>query len=170
MPKPADAALPTRQDLDPSPALSIVENGPKRFEGRKLGILVSDGSDAGLLKALKGALEKAGAIYEIIAPRVTGVKASDGSWIDADQMIDGGPSVLYDAVALLPAAAAIDDLLQESAARDLDGEGSAIERSAENLQQASSGNGRPGKAAQSGFQNYRQASARKDVCRHQRHH
>ena len=61
MPKPADAAVPTRQDLDPSPALSIVQNGPKRFEGRKLGILVSDGSDAGLLKALTGAIDMAGA-------------------------------------------------------------------------------------------------------------
>ena len=118
MPKPADAAVPTRQDLDPSPALSIVANGPERFEGRKLGILVSDGSDAGLLKALKAALDKAGATYEIIAPKVTGVKASDGSWIEADQMIDGGPSVLYDAVALLPAAAAMDDLLRESSVRD----------------------------------------------------
>ena len=118
MPKPADAAMPTRQDLDPSPALSIVEKGPQRFEGRKLGILVSDGSDAGLLKALKVALDKAGATYEIIAPKVTGVEASDGSWIEADQMIDGGPSVLYDAVALLPAPAAMNDLLQESAARD----------------------------------------------------
>jgi catalase len=118
MPKRADAAVPTRQDLDPSPALSIVENGPERFEGRKLGILVSDGTDAGLLQALKGALDKAGATYEIIAPTVTGAKASDGSWIDADQMIDGGPSVLYDAVALLPAKAAIDDLLRESSARD----------------------------------------------------
>jgi catalase len=49
---------------------------------------------------------------------VTGAEASDGSWIDADQMIDGGPSVLYDAVALLPAAAAMDDLLRESTARD----------------------------------------------------
>ena len=118
MPKPANAAVPTRQDLDPSPALSIVENGPKRFEGRKLGILVSSGSDAGLLKALKGALDKAGATYEIIAPKVTGVEASDGGWIEADQMIDGGPSVLYDAIALLPAAAAMGDLLQESSARD----------------------------------------------------
>jgi len=118
MPKPADAAMPTRQDLDPSPALSIVGNGPQRFEGRKLGILVSDGSDANLLKALKAAIEKAGASFEIIAPQVTGAEASDGSWIDADQMIDGGPSVLYDAVALLPAAAAMDDLLQESTARD----------------------------------------------------
>ncbi|SEO07141.1 catalase [Bradyrhizobium sp. OK095] len=118
MPKPADAAVPTRQDLEPSPALSIVENGPQRFEGRKLGILVSDGSDANVLKALKSALDKAGAAYEIIAPKVTGVKASDGGWIEADQMIDGGPSVLYDAVALLPAADAIDDLLLESTARD----------------------------------------------------
>jgi catalase len=79
IPKPADAAVPTRQDLNPSPALSIVENGPERFEGRKLGILVSDGLDAGLLKALTAALGKAGASYEIIAPRITGVEASDGS-------------------------------------------------------------------------------------------
>ena len=102
----------------PSPALSIVENGPQRFEGRKLGILVTDGTDAGLLKALKAALDKAGATFEIIAPKVGGAKASDGSWIEADQMIDGGPSVLYDAVALLPAEAAMDDLVQESTARD----------------------------------------------------
>ena len=54
MPKPADAAMPTRQDLEPSPVLSIIENGPQRFEGRKLGILVTDGTDAALLKALTG--------------------------------------------------------------------------------------------------------------------
>jgi catalase len=117
MPKPADAAVPTRQDIDPSPALSIVGNGPERFEGRKLGILVSDGSDTSLLKAFKVALDTAGATYEIVAPKISGVEASDGSWIQADQMI-GGPSVLYDAVVLLPAAEAMDDLLQETAARD----------------------------------------------------
>ena len=110
--------MPTRQDLKSSAKLSIVENGPERFEGRKLGILVTDGTDAALLKALKAALTKAGATFEIIAPKVGGAKASDGSWIEADQMIDGAPSVLYDAVALLPAEAAMDDLLQESTARD----------------------------------------------------
>ena len=73
------------RSLDPSSALSIVENGPERFEGRKLGILVTEGSDADLLKALKGALDKAGATFEIIAPTVTGMEASDGSWVDADQ-------------------------------------------------------------------------------------
>ena len=118
MPKPADAAMPTRQDLEASPALSIVENGPQRFDGRKLGILVTDGADAAILKALKAALEKEGATFEIVAPKVGGAKASDGSWIEADEMIDGAPSVLYDAVALLPAQAGIDDLLQESTARD----------------------------------------------------
>ncbi|KIZ43090.1 MULTISPECIES: catalase [Rhodopseudomonas] len=118
MPKPADAAMPTRQDLPPSPALSIVENGPKRFEGRKLGILITDGTDAALLKSLQAALKKAGASFELIAPRVGGVTASDGSMIAADQMIDGGPSVLYDAVALLPGSDEIDDLVQESTARD----------------------------------------------------
>jgi catalase len=118
MPKAADAAMPTRQDLDGSAKLSIVQNGPQRFEGRKLGILVSDGTDAAILKALKAALAKEGATFEIIAPKVGGAKASDGSRIEADQMIDGAPSVLYDAVALLPAAAAIDDLLRESTVRD----------------------------------------------------
>ncbi len=118
MPKAADAAVSTRQDLEASPALSIIANGPQRFEGRKLGILVTDGADAALLSALKKALAKEGATFEIIAPKITGAKASDGSWIDADQMIDGGPSVLYDAVALLPAKAGMNALLQELTARD----------------------------------------------------
>lgn len=118
MPKPADAAMPTRQDIEPSPALSIVKNGPQRFEGRKLGILITDGVDAELLTSLTKALAAAGASWEIIAPKVGGAKASDGNLIEADQMIDGGPSVLYDAVALLPAAAGINGLLKESSARD----------------------------------------------------
>jgi catalase len=38
--------------------------------------------------------------------------------LEADQMIGGGPSVLYDAVALLPSSAEIEDLVKESTARD----------------------------------------------------
>ena len=118
IPKPADAAVPTRRDLAASDALSILKNGPGRFEGRKLGILVSDGTDAELLHSLERELTKAGAKAEIIALTVGGAKASDGSWIDAQQMIAGAPSVLYDAVALLPAKPAMADLLKESTARD----------------------------------------------------
>ncbi|RDL47901.1 Catalase C [Ensifer sp. M14] len=118
MPKPADAAMPTRQDLEPSPALSILERGPKRFEGRKLGILITDGVDAKLLKGLTAAITKEKAVCELIAPKVGGVVASDGSWIAAHHMIDGGPSVLFDAVALLTSADAIEDLVREATARD----------------------------------------------------
>ena len=118
MPKPADAAMPTRQDLEPSPALSIVERGPKRFEGRKLGILITEGVDVELLKGLTDAITKEKAVFELIAPKVGGVTASDGSLIEAHHMIDGGPSVLFDAVALLTSAVAMDDLLSEAAARD----------------------------------------------------
>lgn len=118
MPKPADAAVQTRQDLEPSPALSIVENGPKRFEGRKLGILVTDGVDAKLLNGLIKAVNKEKAVCELIAPKVGGVTASDGSLVKVHHMIDGGPSVLFDAIALLTAADAIDDLVKEATARD----------------------------------------------------
>ncbi len=37
------------EGLPPSPRFSIIQNGPKSFKGRKLGILVTDGVDAELL-------------------------------------------------------------------------------------------------------------------------
>lgn len=69
-----------------------------------------------ILDSLKTAIVKAGATFEIIAPRITGAIGSDGSWIDS--VIDGGPSVLYDAVALLPGQGVMDYLIQEPTARD----------------------------------------------------
>jgi catalase len=118
MPKPADAAKPTREDLKKSPALSILLNGPESFKGRKVCALVTDGVDINTLESLKTAVKKEGALLEIIAPKVGGVEASDGSWIEAAQKIDGGPSVLYDAVALLPSENGAKLLAKEAAARD----------------------------------------------------
>jgi len=118
LPLPADAAVTPRDDLEPSPALSIIENGPDSFEGRKVGVLVSNGADAALLKKLRAAIEKEGAVMEVIAPKVGGVEASDGSWIEARHMIDGGPSVLFDAVALLLTEEGAERLSAEPAARD----------------------------------------------------
>jgi catalase len=118
LPLPADAAVTPRDDLEPSPALSIIEYGPDSFEGRKVGVLVSNGADAALLKKLQAAIEKEGAVMEVIAPKVGGVEASDGSWIEARHMIDGGPSVLFDAVALLLTEEGAERLSAEPAARD----------------------------------------------------
>jgi catalase len=74
--------------------------------------------DITLVQALRAALEQEGALLEIVAPHVGGVEASDGSWVDAAQQLRGGPSVLYDAVALLPSADGVESLLQEPTARD----------------------------------------------------
>lgn len=117
-PKPAPAAMPVRDDLKASPKLSILLNGPKSFAGRKLGALVTDGVDIGLVEGLKSALEKEGAQIEFVAPHVGGVKAGDGTWIEAKQKIDGGPSVLYDAVAILATEDGAKDLAKMPPARD----------------------------------------------------
>ncbi|TIV52465.1 MAG: catalase HPII, partial [Mesorhizobium sp.] len=118
MPTPADAAVPTRDDLEPSPALSIINNGPDSFKGRKIGVLVSDGIDSGLLQAVRDAAQAEGAKVEIVARRVGGVEAGNGSWIEANHMIDGGPSVLFDAVVLLVSEEGAEMLSRDAAARD----------------------------------------------------
>jgi catalase len=104
--------------LKPSKALSIALNGPKSFAGRKVGVLVTDGTDRQLFEALKSEIEAEGATLEVIAPAVGGVKASDGALIEAQQKIGGGPSVLYDAVAIIPSEAGVQALLKNAAAKD----------------------------------------------------
>jgi len=117
MPEPAKAARPTRHELPPSAPLSILAR-PKTFTGRKLGILVTDGADAKLLTALIEAVEKIGAVYEIVAPHIGGVVLDDGVMQPAAQKIDGGPSVLFDAVAVVASETGAADLAADAAARD----------------------------------------------------
>ena len=118
VPAAAEAAMPTRSDLPVSPALSIIEKGPKRFEGRKLGVLLSDGADAEIFGALKVAIAKQGGICEVITPEITGVNLTDGSIAEGQQMLKGGPSVLYDAVALIFGATGGEKLAEKPEARD----------------------------------------------------
>jgi catalase len=61
---------------------------------------------------------KDGAVLEVIAPAVAGVELSDGSLLEADQKLDGGPSVLYDAVAVLGSDEGVAALAGQPAARD----------------------------------------------------
>ena len=117
-PAASDPARAPIRDLPASPALSILLNGPGTFAGRKVGALVTAGSDAGVLGALKSALDAEGALLELVAPTVEGIIASDGSALLVTQKIDGGPSVLYDAVALLPSAEAVATLAQDATAKD----------------------------------------------------
>jgi catalase len=118
VPAPAKAARDTMEDLPISPALSIVENGPDSFEGRKLGILISDGAEADLVMALIEAAHAAGGDVEIIAPKIGGALLSDGSTLAANQKVDGGPSVLYDAVAIVVSEDGAQVFSADAAARD----------------------------------------------------
>ncbi len=114
------AAEPARApvDLTPSPALSIIGNAPGTFRGRKLGVLAADGADAGLLDALAAAVEAAGATVELVAPKVGGLTDSAGTLRPARQQLKGGPSVLYDAVALALSEGGAAQLAREPAARE----------------------------------------------------
>src|SRR3984957_14563814 len=111
-------AVETRKDLKASKALSIALNPPKTFAGRKVGALVTDGTDLSLVEALQQALDAEGAMLEIVAPTIGGVASSDGRRIEADQKIGGGPSVLYDAVAILPSMDGANLLLTNGSAKD----------------------------------------------------
>jgi catalase len=104
--------------LPPSAALSIMRNGPENFAGRKIGILVTDGIDAGVLDSLRDAATGAGVAVELVAPAVGGIDAAGGTRIPADQKIDGGPSVLYDAVVVLVSGEGAAELASVPAAKD----------------------------------------------------
>lgn len=118
LPEPAETTQPTRTDLPASDALSILKNGPKTFAGRKMGILATDGVDADLFIALIAALQAEKANYEVVAPKIGGITLSDGTKVAAQQKIDGGPSVLYDAVAILASKEGTKVLASNPAAKD----------------------------------------------------
>lgn len=117
LPDAAKAAKPTL-DMPMSNALSILGNGPDSFKGRKLGILLTDGSSAKLVTAVTKSVEAVGGVWEIIAPKIGGVTLDDGSAMAAKQKIDGGPSILYDAVAILPSEEGAMLLASDAAAKD----------------------------------------------------
>jgi catalase len=118
MPEPALAARAPISDLPPSDPLSIVKNGPQSFKGRKLGILLSDGADPRIFKALVKAVEAEGAVYEVVAPKIAGATLADGTMVAAKHKIDGGPSVLFDAVAVVVSAEGAALLSRDAAAKD----------------------------------------------------
>lgn len=113
---PTAAAEP--KDLGVSDALSILKNSGETFAGRTVGILVSDGADIQVLNALRSALEKEGAYAAIVAPKVGGIEASDGTRVEADEQVEGGPSVLFDAVAIVTTAEGAASLASMPSARD----------------------------------------------------
>lgn len=116
--KPAETKVKVKNKLPKLPSLSILLNKQKSFAGRKLGILVSDGADANIVTTLKNIFEKNQATVEIIAKTIAGVTLSNGKSLVAQQKIDGAPSVLYDAVAIVVSGHGAAELKKNPAVRD----------------------------------------------------
>jgi catalase len=120
MPKlpPAPAAALAPQELASSPALQLIGKMKDTLEGRAIGMLIGEGSDAASIAAVKKAVTAAGARVKIVAPTIGAVNLSDGSLLKIDGQLAGTPSVMFDAVAIIvsPGTAAL--LANDGAAVD----------------------------------------------------
>lgn len=111
----ADEAEPIKpavqpRDLALSPSLSIIQKAPATLKGRKIGVLVTDGFDSGLLTALKKAVAKEKASIMVVAPKVGGAADAEGILVEADAPISGAPSVIFDTVVILASEEGAHDL------------------------------------------------------------
>ena len=117
-PEPLQPARPPQTDLAPLRSLSIIQNGPETFAGRKIGVLAGDGFPRSLLEDLRSAAAQEGALVELITPRVGEVRADNGDDYQADHQLAGAPSVLFDAVAILASRQGTQELAASPAGRD----------------------------------------------------
>ncbi|MDB5454847.1 MAG: Catalase [Caulobacter sp.] len=102
MPLPAPAETPVGvKDLPPSPPLSLLAKAKATLAGRKVGVLVAEGADARLLAAVTKAVKAQGGKVEVVAETIGGVTLDDGTLQPVHHRVDGGPSVLFDAVAVI---------------------------------------------------------------------
>ena len=111
-------AVAPRDDLKPSPALSLVKKWPNTIAGRTMGVLITDGFDSRLVTSLRAALKKEGADLKLVAPHIGPVADSDGKKVDPDMQLDGAPSVIFDAVVVAPSKAGADELVGNAASVD----------------------------------------------------
>jgi len=112
----AETITPARQpvDMDESPTLSLIKKHVPTLKGRKVGVLVSDGSDPALVDALRAAVQKAGARLMVVAPKIGGAKSKGGGLLEADKALPAGPSIFFDAVVVAVSAAGAKQLAEEA--------------------------------------------------------
>jgi catalase len=108
----------TVQNLDLSPALQLIGKMKNTLEGRVVGLLVADESDAASIDAVKQAVTSAGAKVKFIAAKIGDVKLADGWLLKIDGQLAGTPSVMFDAVVIILSDQAAELLGKEAAAID----------------------------------------------------
>jgi catalase len=98
-------------DPQPSPALSQYVDFEGGLAGKKIGLLTTDGVDARVLSAVQKGAKEAGAVVEVIAPKVGTIQTSAGKAIEPDHFLRGAPSALFDCVIIAPAEETAGELL-----------------------------------------------------------
>ncbi|MBC7841610.1 MAG: catalase [Gemmatimonadaceae bacterium] len=84
-----------------SPTLSLTARpGDGTIATRKVALLVADGIDADQVRAAQQSLAEYGAVSRLVAVRLGGVTASDGSTLDADLTMENTPSAAFDGIIL----------------------------------------------------------------------
>ena len=116
LPQPAKPSVPV-VDLPLSPALTLIPKAKPTLEGRKVGILVADDSNAEMLQTYQQAIQAAGATPFVVAPKIN-VTLNDGTALKADGQLAGSPSVMFDAVVSIIMPDQAKKLAKDSAAID----------------------------------------------------
>ena len=98
---PAAAPTPTAiRNFPPSPALQIIGKMPETLQGRTVGFLIADGTEADVIAILRKSVEREGARIKIVASTLAGARLSNGKMLAADGQLAGTPSVIFDAIVL----------------------------------------------------------------------
>ncbi len=126
LPAPKDKARISQAEglQDVSAALATIGKMKHTLQGRCIGILLADGTPRKAVDKLAKAAQAAGAQVKLVAPRKHGVVLSagkdnqSGTEVAVDFTIDTGPSVLFDAVAVLLTPARADQLASHPAVRN----------------------------------------------------
>ena len=117
-PQPMATTLPL-PEYEPSPGLSLLSRpGETGIKTRKVAILVANGVDGAMVRAIYTSLLNDGAVPRLVGSQLGKVAANDKSVLFVEISLEAGPSVLYDAVVVPDGEAAIKALSRDAHALD----------------------------------------------------
>jgi catalase len=86
------------RDVEPSPAVSITHLNGDTIQSRRVAILAADGVNHAEVMAVKDALERGGALIEVVSKTLGELRSDNGDSLAADKTFVTTASVMYDAV------------------------------------------------------------------------
>ncbi|HEY0063426.1 MAG TPA: catalase [Telluria sp.] len=117
-PQPMATKLPL-PEYEPSPGLSLLSRpGETGIKTRKVAILIGNGVDGAMVRAIYTSLLNDGAVPRLVGSQLGKVQAKDGSVLYVEITLEAGPSVLYDAVVVPDGEQAVKALAGDAHAQD----------------------------------------------------